>query len=62
MSNYLETELQRIIEIAEENAEISSEYTFKCFRIFLTASEARDILEIIQNHKEYQFVQSRVAN
>ncbi|MCG6947184.1 MAG: hypothetical protein LJE87_17765 [Deltaproteobacteria bacterium] len=62
MSNYLETELQRIIEIAEENAEISSEYTFKFFRIFLTASEARDILEIIQNHKEYQFVQSRVAN
>ena len=62
MSNYVETELQRIIELAEENAEISPEYTFKFFRIFLTASEARDILEIIQLYKEYHIVDSRVAN
>ena len=62
MSNYLESELQRIIAISEKNRKISSEYGFKFFRIFLTAAEAKEILEIIQHYKGYHHaVRSKAA-
>ena len=62
MSNYLETELQKIIAVSEKNGKISSEYGYKFFRIFLTASEAKEMLEIIQNHKDYHVVHSPAAS
>ena len=62
MSNYIESELQRIIAITERNGKISSEYAFKFFRIFLTAAEAKEILEIIQNCRDYHVVHSRAAS
>lgn len=62
MSNYIESELQRIIAITERNGKISSEYAFKFFRIFLTAAEAKEILEIIQNYRDYHVVHSRAAS
>jgi hypothetical protein len=62
MSNHIESELQRIIAVSEKNGEISSEYAFKFFRIFLTAAEAKEILEIIQNHKDYDVVHPRAAS
>jgi len=62
MSNYIESELQRIIAIAEKNGKISSEYTFNCFRIFLTAAEAKEILEIIQHYRDYHVVHSAAAS
>ena len=62
MSNYLETELQKIIAVSEKNGKISSEYGYKFFRIFLTASEAKEMLEIIQNYKDYHIVHSPAAN
>jgi len=52
MPNYIESELQRIIAISEENEKISSEYALKFFRIFLTPAEAKEILEIIQNYRD----------
>jgi predicted RecB family nuclease len=62
MPNYIESELQRIIAVSEKNGEISSEYAFKFFRIFLTAAEAKEILEIIQNYKDYDVVHPRAAS
>ena len=62
MSNYLETELQKIIAVSEKNGKISSEYGYKFFRIFLTVSEAKEMLEIIQNHKDYHVVHSPAAS
>ena len=62
MSNYLESELQKIIADTEENGKISSEYAFKFFRIFLTAAEAKEILEIIQNRRDYHVVHSKAAS
>lgn len=62
MSNHIESELQRIIAVSEKNGEISSEYAFKFFRIFLTAAEAKEILEIIQNYKHYDVVHPRAAS
>jgi hypothetical protein len=62
MSNYIETELQRIIAVSEKNGKISSEYAFKFFRIFLTASEAKEMLEIIQNYRDYHVVHSQAAS
>jgi hypothetical protein len=59
---YIESELQRIITISEKNGKISSEYAFKFFRIFLTASEAKEILEIIQQYRDYHAVHSKVAS
>lgn len=61
MSSYFESELHRIIAMAEENEKIASEYSRKFFRIFLTVSEAREILEIIKNCKEYDGYQSEGA-
>ena len=52
MSNYVESELQRIILIAKENEKISSEYAHKFFSVYLTASEAREILKIIESNKD----------
>jgi hypothetical protein len=62
MSNYLESELQKIIAVSEKNAKISSEYAFKFFRIFLTAAEAKEILEIIQQYRGYHVVHSKAAS
>ena len=62
MSNYLESELQRIIAVSEENGKISSEYALKFFRIFLTAAEAKEILEIIQHYRGYHVVHSKAAS
>ena len=62
MSNYIETELQRIIAVSEENGKISSEYALKFFRIFLTAAEAKEILEIIQHYRGYHVVHSKAAS
>ena len=62
MSNYLESELQRIIAVSEENGKISSEYALKFFRIFLTAAEAKEILEIIQDYRCYHVVHSKAAS
>ena len=62
MSNYIETELQRIIAVSEKNGKISSEYAFKFFRIFLTAADAKEILEIIQNRRDYHVVHSKAAS
>ena len=61
MSNYFESELQRIIADTEENEKISAEYSQRFFRIFLTVSEAREILKIIKNHRDQQIVQSTIA-
>jgi hypothetical protein len=61
MSNYIESELQRIIAIAERNEKISPEYAFRFFRIFLTAAEAKEILEIIQFYRDYHVVLSKAA-
>ena len=63
MSNYLESELQKIIADTEENGKISSEYGFKFFRIFLTAAEAKEILEIIQHYRGYHHaIHSKAAS
>ena len=62
MSNYIETELQRIIAVSEQNGKISSEYGYKFFRIFLTASEAKEMLEIIQIYRDYHVVHSPAAS
>ena len=62
MSNYLETELQKIIAVSEQNGKISSEYAFKFFRIFVTAAEAKEILEIIQDYRCYHVVHSPAAS
>ena len=59
MSNYIESELQRIIAVSEKNEKISSDYAFKFFRIFLTAAEAKEILEIIQRSRDYHVVHSK---
>ena len=61
MLSHFESELQRIVAVTKENEKISSEYSHKLFRIFLTATEAREILKIIKNHKDYEVVQSRIA-
>jgi hypothetical protein len=62
MANYLESELQRIIAVSEKNGKISSEYALKLFRIFLTAAEAKELLEIIQDDRDYHAVQSKAAS
>ena len=62
MSNYIESELQRIIAISEKNGKISSEYESKFFRIFLTAAEAKEILEIIQHYRDYHVIHSKAAS
>ena len=62
MSKYIESELQSIIAIAEKNGKISSEYAFKFFRIFVTAAEAKEILEIIQDYRCYHVVHSKAAS
>ena len=62
MANYFKSELQRIIAVTEENERISSEYSQRFFRIFLTAAEAKEILKIIESHKGCQLVQSRAAS
>jgi hypothetical protein len=62
MSNYIESELERIIDMAEKNGKISSEYAFNCFRIFLTAAEAKEILEIMQDYRGYHVVHSEAAS
>jgi hypothetical protein len=62
MPNYIESELQRIIAITEENEKISSEYALKFFRIFLTPAEAKEILEIIQNYRDYHVIHSKAAS
>jgi alpha-amylase/alpha-mannosidase (GH57 family) len=59
MSNYIESELHRIIAVSERNEKISSDYAFKFFRIFLTAAEAKEILEIIQRSRDYHVVHSK---
>jgi hypothetical protein len=61
MSNYFESELQRIIAATEENEKISAEYSQRFFRIFMTVSEAREILKIIKSHRDQQIVQSTIA-
>ena len=62
MSNYIESELQRIIAVSEKNGRISTEHAFRFFRIFLTAAEAKEILEIIQNYSDYHVVHFRAAS
>lgn len=62
MSNYIESELERIIAISEKNAKISSEYAFKFFRIFLTSAEAKEMLKIIQDYRGYHVVHSEAAS
>jgi len=62
MSNYIVSELQRIIAITEKNGKISSEYAFKFFRIFLTAAEARELFEIIRDYRDYHVVHSKAAS
>ena len=62
MANYIESELQKIIAISEKNGKISSEYSFKFFRIFLTAAEAKELFEIIQNDRHYRVVHSKTAS
>ena len=62
MSTYFEAELQRIIAVAEENEKISSEYANKFFRVFLTASEAKEILKIITNSKDYEVAQDKLPS
>jgi hypothetical protein len=62
MSKYFESELHRIIAITRENEKISSEYSQRFFRIFLTASEAKEILKIIETYKDYKVVPSRTAS
>lgn len=62
MSDYFESELERIVATADENERISSEYTLRFFRVFLTVSEAKEILKIIQSYKDHQIVQSTVAS
>jgi hypothetical protein len=52
MSTYIQSELQRIIAVAQENEKISSEYAHKFFSVYLTASEAREILKIIESNKD----------
>jgi hypothetical protein len=62
MSTYIESQLQQIIAFAEENRKISSEYSFKLFKIFLTAAEAREILEILTRRQDdYDVVHSTAA-
>lgn len=62
MSTYIESQLQEIIALTEENIKISSEFSFKIFKVFLTAAEAREILEIIQKREDYDVVKSTVAS
>ena len=62
MSTYVESQLQEIIAVAEDNSKISSEYSFKFFKIFLTAAEAREILKIIKKHEDYDVVQATAAS
>ena len=62
MSNYIESELQRIIAVAEKNGKISSEYAFKFFRILLTAAEAKEILKIIHQYRDYHAVHSKASS
>jgi hypothetical protein len=62
MSNHLESELQKIIDVTEKNRKISSEYASKFFRIFLTAAEAKEILEIIQKYRGYHVVHTKAAS
>ena len=62
MSDYIESELQRIIAISEKNGKISSEYAFKLFRIFLTSSEAEQLLEIIEFYRDYHVVHAKAAS
>ena len=50
MSKNIESELKSIIAISEKNGKISTEYEFAFFRIFLTAAEAKELFEIIQNY------------
>ena len=54
MSTYLESELQRIIAVTEQNEKIASEYRYRYFRIFLTAFEAKEILKLIERCKEHE--------
>jgi hypothetical protein len=62
MLTNIESELERIIAMAEENQKISSEYKYKFYRIFLTLSESREILKIIKNGKDCHMLQSEVAD
>ena len=62
MSNHIESELQRIIAVSEQNGKISSEYAFKFFRILLTAAEAKELFEIIQDYRDYHVVHSKAAS
>ena len=61
MSNYVESELQRIISVTKENEKISSEYAHKFFSVYLTAAEAKEILKIIENHKDHSVDHSRIS-
>ena len=62
MSKNIESELKSIIAISEKNGKISSEYAFKFFRIFLTAAEAKELFEIIQDYRDYHVVHSKAAS
>jgi hypothetical protein len=62
MSKYIESELERIIAVSEKNGKISSEYALKFFRVFLTAAEAKEILEIIEFYRDYHVIHSRAAS
>jgi hypothetical protein len=54
MSNYLESELQKIITTTRENEKISSEYGLNCHRIYLSFTEVQELLQIIQRCKHYE--------
>jgi hypothetical protein len=62
MSTYIESQLQEIIAVAEDTRKISSEYSFKFFKIFLTAAEAREILAIIQKREDYNVAKSTAVS